>query len=64
MAGRIPWGENRTLKMKRSKRYSDDGCGGSNDNGKTAHRQVEWQRCVDDDDFLDGIKDDKQQEIR
>jgi len=31
---------------------------------RQAHRQVRWQRCVEDDDFLDGNEDDNQQEIR
>ena len=45
--------------LKRSRRYSDNGYGGGDGDGRTACGQV-----VDDDDFLDGNKDNNQQEIR
>ena len=50
--------------VKRLRRYSNDGYSSGNGNSRTAHRQVGWQRHVEDDDFLDGKKDNNQQEIQ
>ena len=49
--------------QKRSRGYSNDGYGSGNGD-RTARGQVGWQRCVNDDDFIDGNKDDNQQEIK
>jgi hypothetical protein len=51
------------MTLKRSKRYSNDGYGGGDDNGRTACRQVKWQQHVGDADFLKGDKYGYQQEI-
>ena len=50
--------------VKRPRRYSDDGYSSGDGDSRTAHRQVELQRRVVDDDFLDGNEDDNQQEIQ
>jgi hypothetical protein len=48
--------------LKRSRRYSYVGYGGNGVNGRTACRQVGWQQCVNNDDFL-GDKDDRQRRV-
>ena len=51
--------------VKRSRGYSDNGNGSRTNDGesRTARRQVGWQGHISDDDFLDGKKEDNQQEI-
>ena len=48
--------------VKKPRRYRDDGYGSGNGNRRTAPRQVGWQQCVDNDDFL-GDKDDRQRRV-
>jgi hypothetical protein len=50
--------------LKRLRRYSNNGYGSGNGNGRTARRQVGWQRHVNNDDFPDGNKGYNQQEIK
>ena len=50
--------------VRRLRHYSNDGYSSGNGDSRTAHRRVEWQQCVKDDDFLGGNKDNNQQEIR
>jgi hypothetical protein len=50
--------------VKRPGRYSDDGYSSGNGDSRTAHRRVGLRRRVEDNDFLDGNKDDNQQEIQ
>ena len=50
--------------LKKSRRYIDDGYGSSNGDGRTARKQVGWQKHVNDNYFLDDNKDNNQQEIK
>ena len=50
--------------VKRSRRYSTDSYISGNGDSRTAHRRVEWQRRVEDNDFLDSHEDDNQQETQ